>query len=129
MAASARGPTSVRPVHRIAHHQRSHAGREGGREFVVDGVGDDETLGRDAGLPVVDRARLRTAVATACSQVGARHHDERIAAAELENAFLDVPARRGRDRPAGRLAARQRHRGHAIVGDDPSTRSEPISRV
>ena len=47
-----------RRVHRIADLERRHAADEARRERVVDRLVDDEALGRDAGLAVVDRARL-----------------------------------------------------------------------
>ena len=43
-------------------------------------------------------------------EVRARHHDERIAPAELEHGLLDDPARGGRDRRARRLAPGERRR-------------------
>ena len=56
--------------------------------------------------------RALTAVSIAAPQVGARHHDERIAAAELEHRLLDLPAGGAGDLTAGRLAAGQRRACH-----------------
>jgi hypothetical protein len=74
-------------------------------------------FGRDARLPVVDRAR-RNGRARRRVDVGARQHDERIAAAELEDRRLEGAARGGAHGGAGALAPRERHRGHARVRDE-----------
>ena len=86
---------------RSARHRR----REVARERVVDRVGDDEALGGDARLAVVDDARLHRRRDRA-RQVGARQHDERVAAAQLEHALLDVLAGGRRDRRARRPRCR-----------------------
>ena len=48
-------------------------------------------------------------------EIRGRHDDERIAAAELEHALLDPLRRVRRHARAGRLAAGERRRFHALV--------------
>ena len=61
--------------------------------------------------------RALTAVLNAEFEVGARHDDERIAAAEFEHAFLDFARGRARHRAAGFLAAGQRDGFDARIDD------------
>ena len=75
-------------VERIADAQLLHALDELALELVGNCFRHDEALGRDAGLTVVlnprlDRSRNRRI------QIGAGHHDERIAAAQFQHDFLD----------------------------------------
>ena len=72
-------------VHGIADAQRLHGRDEAPLELAGDPPVDDEALGGDAGLAVVDGARLHGG-RTARSEIGAGHHDEGIAAAQLEHA-------------------------------------------
>ena len=93
---------SVLLVHRVADAQRLHAGDEQLLELVGDVVVHDEALGRDAALPVVLHARGHRGL-RGLLEVGRRHHDERVAAAELEHDRLELLARdrcRSSDRPA-----------------------------
>ncbi len=76
-------------------------------ELVVDGVGDEEALGGDAGLAAVDAARADGGVDRDV-EVGGGHHDEGIAAAELQHGLLDEPSGLRGDGAAGGLAAGQR---------------------
>ena len=115
----ASGPMSVDFVERIADLQRLHGGDELLLEIVGDLLVDDEALRGDAGLAVVHDARLHGG-RHGVVEIGGRHDDERIAAAELEHGLLDVlPGVRG-DARAGRLAAGQRRRLHALVVEDAS---------
>ena len=66
-----------------------HGIHEAAFEFVGDALVDDEALGRDARLPVVDETRLNRHL-HGLLQIGARHHDERIAAAQFEHSLLDL---------------------------------------
>jgi hypothetical protein len=93
----------------------NHGLDEAPLELVVDAFGHDEALGRDAGLSVVDGARLHCR-RNGFVQIGAGHHDEGIAAAQFKDGFLDAIAALGGHRAAGRLAARESGGSHAIVG-------------
>ena len=96
------------PIERIAHRSACIAVDEASRELVGDRVVDDEALGRDARLAVVD-VRAFTAMSRGASRSARRHDDERIAAAELEHGLLECSSGgRGHAR-AGALAAGERH--------------------
>ena len=83
-------------------------------EFVGDWRSDDETLGGDARLAIVDRARLDGRLH--CSvEVGARQHDERVAAAQLQHCLLDARARCAGHLAAGWCTAGQRGPRHAPI--------------
>ena len=62
--------------------------------------------------------RAFTAVVHGGVEIGARHHDERVAAAQLEHRLLDVLSGRRGDAASRAFAAGERRRGDAIVGDD-----------
>ncbi len=98
---------------RIGLHARDETRFEG----VVDLVCDDEAFGGDAGLSAVDAARAHGGFDGEV-EVGGRHHDERVAAAELENGFFDEPAGLGADGAAGGFAAGDGDGGDALVGED-----------
>ena len=84
MAPVASGPSCVFSIHWIADAEGAHLGHELGEEPVVDVGVDDESLGGDARLAVVDHARgdrrRRRGV-----DIRRRHDDERVAAAELDD--------------------------------------------
>ena len=103
-------------VHGITDRQRLHLLHEAPLELVEDLLVHDEALGRDAGLAVVDDARLHGRGGRGI-QIGAGHDDERVAAAQLQHRLLDVLAGRCRHRAARRLAAGERHGADARVGD------------
>jgi len=65
-------------------------------------------------LPRVEGARLDRHAQCAL-EVCARHHDERIAAAELEHAFFDLSRGRTRHSAPRFFAARQRYRFNARI--------------
>ncbi len=79
---------------------------------------DDEALGSDARLTVVDRSGL-DGRRRGRLDVGGRHHDEGVAAPELEHGLLDLRAGAASDRDPGALAPRQGHRGDARIVDEP----------
>ena len=62
-------------------------------------------------------------------EIGARHDDERIAAAQLEHRLLDVPSGRRRDAGSRGFAAGERHRGDALVADERFDLAGPMSSV
>ena len=103
-------------IQRIADFQRAHFVDKLLDVVLINFLGDNETLRRDAGLPGIDRARFH-ADFRRHFQIRARHDDERIAAAEFEHAFLDLPRGGAGDFAAGALASRQRDRFHARVFD------------
>ena len=113
----ASGPMSVAGVHRVADLERLDAFDEAALELVGDRLVHDEALGRDARLAVVDRARLDRGPHRGV-EVGARHHDERVAAAELEHVFLITLPAALATALAGAGAAGERHGGDPRVVDD-----------
>ena len=82
-------------------------------ERVGDRLLDDEALGGDAALAVVDAARACAACAAACVDVGVGQHDEGIGAAQLEHGLLE---RRARGR--GDLARRRRSLPVSVTARD-----------
>ena len=88
-----------------------------GLEGVVDFVVDDEAFCRDAGLAVVEDAGLDGG-ADGFVEVGGRHDDEGVGAAELEHGTLDEPAGLGGDGAAGGLGTGDGDGGDTLVGDD-----------
>ena len=80
-----------RLAHRIADNLRGHALHEALLELAVYRLVHDEALGGDAALAVVDAARLHC-VLDRFRQIGRRHHNERVAAAQLKHALLDQVA-------------------------------------
>ena len=92
---------------RIADHQRLHARDKFSLKCICNRLGNDEALGRNTGLPVIDDSGLHRRL-DRCIQVRAGHHDKRIAAAELKHNFLDSLGRAHTHLDARLLAARQR---------------------
>ena len=78
---------------------------------------DEEALGGDAGLAVVDAASLDGGVDGGV-EVGGGQDDEGVGAAELEDGLLDEPAGLGGDGAAGGLGAGDGDGGDAGVGED-----------
>src|SRR5206468_4910968 len=104
---------------RIPHPPRSHVGHEQVEEGLGHRVDDDEALGGDAALAVVDEARLGGG-ARGSPDVGVPEDDERVAPAELEHGLLELAPGLLRDAAPGAVAARQRDAAHARIGDDGS---------
>ncbi len=78
---------------------------------------DDEPLGGDAGLAVVLHP-AGDGGADRGVQIGRRHNDERVAAAELEHGRLDLVTGDSAHRLAGRLASGQRGRRDPGITQD-----------
>ena len=104
-------------IQRIAHDHRAHPLHELPFERLRDLVDHDEALRRDAGLSVVDDARPHAGLDRGV-EIGARHHDERIAAAQFEHDLLEMTARLARDVGAGEFTSGQRHRRDARIGHE-----------
>ena len=97
-------------VERIANFQALHLGDELALELVGDGLGHDEALGGNAGLAIV----LTCAPSPPCDgrvQIGAGHHNKRIAAAQFKHDFLD-PLGRANANLNPRLFTARQSRGH-----------------
>src|SRR5204863_9964489 len=88
----------------IADFQRAHSFDELAQKVVIDPVRDEEAFAGAARLAGIDRARLDRG-GERRFEVGAWHHDKRIASAELKHRFLNLARRRARHRAAGFLAA------------------------
>ena len=86
-------------------------------EGLVQLVGDDEALGRVAGLAAVVEAGVDRVLHGGVEVVG-REQDEGVRAAELEHDLLQVAAGDLGDRGAGALGAGERDALHARVRDD-----------
>jgi hypothetical protein len=115
-------------VARISDADLRNAGDEFVDKSIVNRLMNDEPLRRDAGLTVVDHSR-RYRRRYGGVEIGARHDDERIAAPELDDGFLQVlPAALATDRPAPSLpvSVTAATRGSAMIA---STLSEPMRRV
>ena len=114
-AVSTTAAPSRSPRRRIAGLDRRHLLRELREEVVVELVGDDEPLGRVAGLAGVVEAgvgrRLDGLVEVAAEQ------DERVGPAHLEHDLLQVAAGDLGDGRAGPLGAGHRDPAHPRVGD------------
>ena len=109
-------PDIGRLVGGIAHFERLHGLHEAALEILGDRVHNDEALGRNAGLAVVNGARFHGR-ADRGGHIGARHDDEGITAAQFQHGFLDALASLRGNLHAGRLAAGERRRHHARVVD------------
>jgi hypothetical protein len=84
---------------------------------VVDLVRNEEAFGRDAGLAAVDASRAHGGLYCKV-KVCRRHDDKRVAAAELEDGFLDEPTCLGSDGASGGLAAGEGDCGDPFVAKD-----------
>ena len=87
-------------VGRVADRDRLRALGERGDVAVVERAGDDVAAGGDAGLALVVPGRPR-ADHRGVVDVGVVEHDERVVAAELERAVLELAAGDLRDLAAG----------------------------
>ena len=85
--------------------------------LVGDRLVDDEALGGDAALAVVLDPRPNADL-DGPVQVGRRHHDERVGAAELEHRLFDGVAGDRSDRAPGAFAAGDRGCGDPVVLQD-----------
>src|SRR5215472_14143379 len=85
-----------------------HAIYETPLEFLPDARVHYETLGGNAGLAVVDEASLNRHW-HGLLEIGARHHDEGVAASELQHRLLDLFAGLAGHLASRRFAARQGH--------------------
>src|SRR3954451_21214120 len=90
---------------------------EAGHEVVVDVLGDDDPFGGDAGLPAVLHPS-RGGRLDGPPEVLGVEHDERVAAAQLEDRLLQVAPGDLGDARAGLLTAGQRDALDVRVGDD-----------
>lgn len=93
-------------IHWVADLQRSHGFYEAPFELIINGSMNDEPFRGDARLAAVDDSGLDCRI-RGLVQVSARHNDERIAAAEFENGFLDLLACLAGHVAAGGLTACQ----------------------
>src|SRR4030095_11036098 len=95
-AGARRWPELGGVVQRVADSYGAQPRRESPLELLGDRPRDDEPLGGDARLAVVDQPRLDAGLDRRV-EVGARHHDEWIAAAELEHDLLEMASGLARD--------------------------------
>src|ERR1700694_2658858 len=86
-------------IHWIAHLERRHTLGKLLLELFCNAIIDNEALGSDARLPIIDDARLDGG-GNCAIQVSAGHHDEWVAAAECEHGLLDLFAGQGCDAAA-----------------------------
>ena len=101
---------------RVPQATRAHLGDEPLEKAVEHPLDHDEPLGRDAALATVDEPRVGRG-SRRHIEVGVLEHDERIAAAQLEHALLEVtPGLRGHRGPRS-LAPGEGHGPHARVRD------------
>src|SRR6185503_18084439 len=84
--------------------ERAHPLNELLKKFLVNFVGNNESLRCDTGLPRVDGARFDCRVQRRF-EVCAWHYDECIAAAKLENTFFNFTRRSACDSRAGFFAS------------------------
>ena len=91
---------------------------------VVERAGDDVAAGGDAGLALVVAGRPG-ADHRRVLDVGVVEHDERVVAAELERAVLELAAGRLGDLAAGPRRAGEVHHRDAGMGDEPWPTSTP----
>src|ERR1700676_3194906 len=91
-------------IQRVANFQRAHSFDKLAQENVVNSIGNKKSLSCDARLTAVDRSRFNGSRECAF-EISARHDDERVAAAELEDSFFDFARGCAGDSAAGFLAA------------------------
>jgi hypothetical protein len=78
---------------------------------------DDHALRADAGLARILDARL-DALLHRLVQIGGRHDDERVRAAEFKHNFFEIAPGLFGDRDARTLAPCERHRDNPVIRDD-----------
>ena len=103
-------------IHWVANLERAHALNELLKKPLINFVRDNESLRCDTGLTGVDRARFDRS-AQRRFEVCAWHHDECIAAAQLEHTFFDFTRGRARDSRSGFFAACHRYGFDARIDD------------
>ena len=84
----------------VADFQRRHSCHEALLEFMGNALVHDKTFRRNAGLPVINGARLHRSF-HGRFQIRAGHYEERITASKFEHDFFESFARFSRDFPAG----------------------------
>src|SRR5207247_9001965 len=99
-----------------AYPEPAHAPNELSKEPLINFVRDNESLRCDTGLTGVDRARFDRS-AQRRFEVCAWHHDECIAAAQLEHTFFDFTRGCACDGRSSFFAACYRYGLHARVDD------------
>ncbi len=86
--------------------------------FVIgNGFGDDKAFGGDAGLAVIDDPSFNGGVGCEI-EIGGRHHDEGVAAAELEDDLLNALRGGDADFHASAFTAGEGGGGHAVVAEN-----------
>ena len=103
--------------HGVSDAEGGHSGDEALFELGVDAVVDEEALGGDAGLAVVDAAGL-DGVGDGGVEVGRGKDDEGVGATELEDGLFDEPSGLGGDGAASGLRAGDGDGDDAGVGED-----------
>ena len=103
--------------HRIADDLRACERAEAFEKLVVDGLFNDEALGRDAAFAVVLKARLDGGRGRRL-HVGVGEDDERVGTAQFEHALFECVAGRASDGHPGAFAPGQRDGGDARIADE-----------
>src|ERR1700730_5795397 len=103
-----------RLVEWITDFQRAHSFDKLAQKNVVNFVGNKKSLSCDARLTAVDRSGFNGSSKCAF-EIRARHDDERVAAAELEDSFFNFARGCAGDSAARFLAAGKRDRFHAWI--------------
>ena len=101
-------------VERIADSQGAHFLDELPNEIIVNLVRNKKALRCDARLPAIDCARFDRRAKSAF-KIRARHHDECVAAAKLEDRLFDFARRGACNCTARPLTTRKRDRLHAWI--------------
>src|SRR5207342_157192 len=101
-------------IHWVADLERAHSLNELLKELLIYFVRDNESLRCDTGLTGVNGAGLDRSTQRRF-EVCAWHHDECIAAAQLEHTFFDFTRGYARDSRSSFFAACHRYGLHARV--------------
>ena len=104
-------------IHRIADLERLHLRNKRALEFIGDFLGHDEAFCGNARLAIIDNSRFDRGLYSLI-EIGARHDDERIAAAEFEHDLLDLLRRGNTDLNSRAFTARQCRCGNSPIGQD-----------
>ena len=107
-------PDLGRLVKWIADFQRAHALNELVKKPVVNLVGNEEPLPGDARLAAVNGTRFDRGCKRRF-EIRARHHNEGVAAAELEHTLFDLPRCRARHCASRFFAPGEGHRLNARI--------------